>query len=41
MTSNSAVSHPVDVLLKASAPIVSNPDGFKGLKGHDCNAIGD
>ena len=41
MTTNSGESCAVDVLAKVFAPTGGNPDGFKGLRGLDCNAAVD
>ena len=41
MTTNSEPSCPVDMLAKVFTPSGGNPDGLKGLRGLDCNAIGD
>ena len=40
MTTNSGASCPVYMLGKAFTPTGGNPDGFKGLRGLYCNAIG-
>ena len=40
MTTNSGASCLVDVLTKVFTLTVGNPDGFKGLRGHDYNATG-
>ena len=41
MITNSGASWPDDALAKVFTPTGGNPDGFKGLRGLDCNAIGD
>ena len=41
MTTNSEESCPVEGSWNVFTLAVSNPDGFRGLRGHDCNATGD
>ena len=40
MTTNSGATCPFDVLAKVLTLAVGNPEGFKGLRGHDNNATG-
>ena len=39
VAANSEPNGPVDMWGKVFTPSGSNPDGFKGLRGLDCNAV--